>query len=71
MTNAKRKKTGKLNRGTQGKKKPVDKKKQKLMAEKLLEASEDRINRNIKDSVFCDLFGKPEYMRCTTRHAGS
>ena len=30
---------------------------QKQMAEKLLEASEDKINRNIKDSVFCDLFG--------------
>ena len=35
---------------------------QKQMAEKLLEASEDKINRNIKDSVFCDLFGKPEYL---------
>lgn len=32
------------------------------MAEKLLEASEDKINRNIKDSVFCDLFGRPEYL---------
>lgn len=32
------------------------------MAEKLLEASEDKVNRNIKDSVFCDLFGKPEYL---------
>ena len=30
---------------------------QKQMAEKLLEASEDKINRNIKDSVFCDFFG--------------
>ena len=35
---------------------------QKQMAERLLEASEDKINRNIKDSVFCDLFGKPEYL---------
>jgi hypothetical protein len=40
----------------------VDKDTQKRMAEKLLEASEDKINRNIKDSVFCDLFGKPEYL---------
>lgn len=38
------------------------KKIQKQMAEKLLEASEDKINRNIKDSVFCDLFGRPEYL---------
>jgi hypothetical protein len=30
----------------------VDKDTQKRMAEKLLEASEDKINRNIKDSVF-------------------
>ena len=34
----------------------------KQMAKKLMEASEDKINRNIKDSVFCDLFGKPEYL---------
>ena len=32
------------------------------MAERLLEGSEDKINRNIKDSVFCDLFGKKEYL---------
>ena len=38
------------------------KKTQKRMAEKLLEASEDKINRNIKDSVFCDLFGRQEYL---------
>lgn len=62
MTNAKKEKEGKLNRKTQGERKTVDKGKQKLMAEKLLEASEDRINRNIKDSVFCDLFGKPKYL---------
>lgn len=35
---------------------------QKQMAEKLLEASEVKINRNIKDSVFCDLFGRQEYL---------
>ena len=40
----------------------MEKSVQKQMAEKLLEASEDKINRNIKDSVFCDLFGKPEYL---------
>ena len=39
-----------------------DKNLQKQMAEKLLEASEDKINRNIKDSVFCDLFSKDEYL---------
>ena len=40
----------------------MDKATQKQMAENLLEASEDKINRNIKDSVFCDLFGRPEYL---------
>ena len=30
----------------------MEKSVQKQMAEKLLEASEDKINRNIKDSVF-------------------
>ena len=40
----------------------MDKTVQKQMAERLLEASGDRINRNIKDSVFCNLFGKPEYL---------
>lgn len=40
----------------------MEKEKQKLMAEKLLEASDDKINRNIKDSVFCDLFGRQEYL---------
>ena len=31
----------------------------KQMAEKVLEAMEDKIERNIKDSVFCDLFKDP------------
>lgn len=35
---------------------------QKQMAEKLLEVSKDNINRNIKDSVFCDLFSQPKYL---------
>ena len=35
---------------------------QKLPAEKQLETPENKINRNIKDSVFCDLFGMPEYL---------
>ena len=39
-----------------------EKKVQKQMAEKLLEASEDKVNRNIKDSVFCNLFGEKEYL---------
>jgi len=38
------------------------KKAQKQMAERLLEVSEDKVNRNIKDSVFCDLFGRQEYL---------
>ena len=38
------------------------KSKQKSMAEKLLEDSEERINRNIKDSVFCNLFGDQDYL---------
>ena len=38
------------------------KSKQKSMAEKLLDNSEDRINRNIKDSVFCNLFGDQDYL---------
>ncbi len=41
---------------------PLKKRLQKQMAEKLLEASEDKINRNIKDSVFCDLFGRQKYL---------
>ena len=32
------------------------------MAENLLQASQDKITRNIKDSVFCDLFGRLEYL---------
>ena len=40
----------------------MDKTAQKAMAQKLQEASQDKINRNIKDSVFCNLFGQPEYL---------
>ena len=35
---------------------------QKMMAERLKEASKDKINRNLKDSVFCNLFGLREYL---------
>lgn len=35
---------------------------QKFPAEKPLETTDNKINRNIKDSVFCDLFGMPEYL---------
>ena len=35
---------------------------QELPAEKPLETTENKFNRNIKDSVFCDLFGMPEYL---------
>ena len=34
----------------------------KHMAGKLLEPTKDKINRNLKDSVFCDLFARPEYL---------
>ena len=30
------------------------------MAEKVLEVMDDKIERNVKDSVFCDLFKDPE-----------
>ena len=32
------------------------------MAENTLIPKEINVNRNVKDSVFCDLFGKPEYL---------
>ena len=32
---------------------------EKQMAEKVLEAMDDKIERNVKDSVFCDLFKNP------------
>ncbi len=34
----------------------------KQMAEKVLEAMDDKIERNVKDSVFCDLFKDPNYI---------
>ena len=34
----------------------------KQMAENILKASKDKTERNIKDSVFCDLFTMPEYL---------
>ena len=40
----------------------MDKITQKQMAENLLKASEDKVNRNLKDSVFCNLFAKEEYL---------
>ncbi|MBR2258533.1 MAG: hypothetical protein IJ899_14625 [Blautia sp.] len=44
------------------KKKRVINKKQKSMDENTLIQKEINVNRNAKDSVFCDLFGKPEYL---------
>ena len=35
---------------------------QKLMAERLNEEPDDKITRNIKDSIFCNLFSRPEYL---------
>ena len=40
----------------------VEKQTPKMMAEKLLEPTKEKINRNLKDSVFCDLFARPEYL---------
>ena len=34
----------------------------KQMAENILKASKDKTERNVKDSVFCDLFSMPEYL---------
>ena len=34
----------------------------KQMAENILKASKDKTERNVKDSVFCDLFSIPEYL---------
>ena len=34
----------------------------KQMAENILKASKEKTKRNIKDSVFCDLFSIPEYL---------
>ena len=44
------------------KKHSPSRKRQKTMAEKTLISKESNVNRNAKDSVFCDLFGKPEYL---------
>ena len=44
------------------KKHSPSRKRQKTMAEKTLISKESNGNRNAKDSVFCDLFGKPEYL---------
>ena len=60
MTNAKKKQD--LDRKRRVKKKQEGQKLQKLPAEKPLEITANKINRNIKDSVFCDLFGMPEYL---------
>ena len=44
------------------KKRFLSRKTQKSMAEKTLLPKMTKVNRNAKDSVFCDLFGKPEYL---------
>ena len=44
------------------KKRSISRKKQKNMAEKTFIPKASNVNRNAKDSVFCDLFGKPEYL---------
>ena len=35
---------------------------EKKMAENILKPLDDTVNRNSKDSVFCDLFEQPEYL---------
>jgi len=35
---------------------------EKKMAENILKPWDDSVNRNSKDSVFCDLFEQPEYL---------
>ncbi len=78
MTNAKKKQKQEQDRKSRVKKKqegqklqmlPEEKtqklpgeKMQKFPAEKPLETIDNKINRNIKDSVFCNLFGMPEYL---------
>lgn len=78
MTNAKKKQKQEQDRKSRVKKKqegqklqmlPEEKtqklpgeKMQKFPAEKPLETTDNKINRNIKDSVFCNLFGMPEYL---------
>ena len=44
------------------KKRTLSRKKQKYMAEKTLNPKAPNVIRNAKDSVFCDLFEKPEYL---------
>ena len=44
------------------KKRSISWKKQENMAEKTFIPKAPNVNRNAKDSVFCDLFGKPEYL---------
>ena len=44
------------------KKRSMSRKKQRAMAEKLLVQKVPNVNRGAKDSVFCDLFEKPEYL---------
>ena len=44
------------------KKRYISRQKQKHMAENTLISKETNVNRKAKDSVFCDLFGKPEYL---------
>ena len=40
----------------------MTKQEEKRMAERLLAVPEEKLNRNIKDSVFCNLFSRPEYL---------
>ena len=44
------------------KKRSISWKKQENMVEKTFIPKAPNVNRNAKDSVFCDLFGKPEYL---------
>ena len=44
------------------KKRAIPRQKQKRMAENTLLPKEAHVNREAKDSVLCDLFGKQEYL---------
>ena len=48
--------------GMRRKKPSLSKRKRKAMAERTLLQKEPNVNRNAKDSVFCDLFGRQEYL---------
>ena len=57
-----KRKQGGMELAARKKKRSMSRKKQRAMAEKLLVQKVPNVNRGAKDSVFCDLFEKPEYL---------